>query len=119
MIDSNRSLPNSQSQELMFSRKDVVPTLCLVVLAFAISWLSLGDDRTTTKGWFPAWFEQFRSFESGPSLTHRSLQRRSLLKEAYRPSFLMRTWARIFGMQPSWRYWALFSTLDSANLLVH
>jgi len=57
--------PEPQSRELKLSLKDASPSLCLVVLAIATSWLSLGDDRTTTKGWFPAWFGQFRSFESG------------------------------------------------------
>jgi hypothetical protein len=65
MMNAKTVLPEPQSQELKLNLKDASPTLCLVALGFAISWLSLGDDRTTTKGWFPAWFGQFRSFESG------------------------------------------------------
>lgn len=65
MMYAKTASPEPQSQELKLSLKDASPSLCLVVLAFATSWLSLGDDRTTTKGWFPAWFGQFRSFESG------------------------------------------------------
>ena len=44
---------------------NLVPTFCLIVLALTISWPALGDDRTTTKGWFVAWYEQFRNHENG------------------------------------------------------
>ena len=44
---------------------NLVPTICLIVLAITISWPALGDDRTTTKGWFLAWYEQFRHHEVG------------------------------------------------------
>lgn len=47
------------------SRFDALASVCLIVLTITVTWLSVGDDRTTTKGWFLAWFEQFRSYKSG------------------------------------------------------